>query len=226
MKYREIVQGEFVNRINRFCGEVKINGEKEVVHIKNTGRCKELLIEGAKVFLEPSNNPNRKTKYSLIAVYKNDLLINMDSQVPNQVVAEALEKGYIKEVGNVDFIKREVTFQSSRFDIYFESGERKGFIEVKGVTLEENGLCKFPDAPTTRGTKHINELIEARKQGFETYIFFLIQMENITKFEPYKERDPNFAKAIENAIKSEVKVLVYNSKVSENSIELDKSVAF
>ncbi len=146
--------------------------------MKNTGRCKELLLPGARVILEDcSHNPNRKTKYSLIAVWKGDMLVNMDSQVPNAVIFDALKTNKIPEFQKLEFIKREVTFGDSRFDIYFESPPmEKGFIEIKGVTLEDNGIAMFPDAPTTRGTKHVLEMIEAVREGYRGVILFLIQM--------------------------------------------------
>ena len=161
MTYKNIVSGRFISRPNRFIAKVNINGQEETVHVKNTGRCKELLIPGCKVFLAPSENPNRKTKFDLIAVIKKtenkEILINMDSQIPNLAAVEWLKKGtlFSKEA----LIKREVTFKNSRFDLYIEDDGRKAFIEVKGVTLENNGTAMFPDAPTIRGVKHINELI-------------------------------------------------------------------
>lgn len=224
MEYKNTVKGIFKNRPNRFIANVIINGKEETVHVKNTGRCKELLIEGTTVILEESDNNNRKTKYSLISVYKGEKLINMDSQAPNSVFAEALIDEKIKEIGSVDFLKREVKYNNSRFDIYYEKNNKKGFIEVKGVTLEENGVVMFPDAPTERGTKHILELIEAKKEGYDVGIAFVVQMKDVKYFTPNKERDKNFYNALYKAYKEGVNIYVYDCIVTENSITLDKKV--
>jgi sugar fermentation stimulation protein A len=224
MEYKNTRQGIFLKRPNRFIAIVIIDGEEETVHVKNTGRCKELLIPGAKVILEKSDNPNRKTKYSLIAVYKGDMLINMDSQVPNVVVAEALSEGRISEIGEVSFIKREVTYSQSRFDIYYEKGEIRGFIEVKGVTLEHDGVALFPDAPTIRGTRHVFEMIKAKEEGFEANIMLLIQMVGVEYFTPNNEMDKNFTKALSLAKEKGVNILAYDSVVSENSIYFGKRI--
>ncbi len=224
MEYKNTVKGIFKNRPNRFIANVIINGKEETVHVKNTGRCKELLIEGTTVILEESDNNNRKTKYSLISVYKGEKLINMDSQSPNSVFAEALIDEKIKEIGSVDFLKREVKYNNSRFDIYYEKNNKKGFIEVKGVTLEENGVVMFPDAPTERGTKHILELIEAKKEGYDVGIAFVVQMKDVKYFTPNKERDKNFYNALYKAYKEGVNIYVYDCIVTENSITLDKKV--
>ncbi|MDF1618152.1 DNA/RNA nuclease SfsA [Petrocella sp. FN5] len=223
MRYKNIVEGIFIKRLNRFIAIVLIDGKSEQVHVKNTGRCQELFIEGVKVYLEKSDNPNRKTGYSLISIYKGDVLVNIDSQVPNQVIYEALLRGEIKEIGQVSYAVREVTYGSSRFDIYYEKGDEKGYIEVKGVTLEEMGLALFPDAPTIRGTKHINELTKALNEGYKNYVCFLIQIENIHKFRPHHERDRAFADSLFNAIDKGLGVLVYNSKLSRDTIELGYS---
>src|SRR5699024_1964221 len=160
MKYEHIVEGIFEKRLNRFIAEVSIDGVTEQVHVKNTGRCKELLIPGVQVLLDYVDKPTRKTKYSLISVMKNNRLINIDSQAPNTVVFEAIQAGYIPVFTDYTSLKREVTFQSSRFDLYAEHGGVKEFIEVKGVTLENDGVAMFPDAPTARGAKHVLELIQ------------------------------------------------------------------
>ncbi len=224
MEYKNIVKGIFKNRPNRFIANVIINGKEETVHVKNTGRCKELLIDGVTVILEESNNTNRKTRYSLISVYKGEKLINMDSQAPNSVFAEAIVDGKIEEIGSVDFLKREVKYNNSRFDIYYEKNNKKGFIEVKGVTLEENGVVMFPDAPTERGTKHILELIEAKKEGYEAGIAFVVQMKDVKYFTPNKERDEKFYDALYKAYKEGVNIYLYDCIVTENSITLDKKV--
>lgn len=226
MTYKKIVEGRFISRPNRFIANIEINGNEETVHVKNTGRCKELLITGCKVFLAPSENPKRKTKYDLIAVIKKadnkEILINMDSQIPNLVAEEWLRKGelFSKEA----LIKREVTFKNSRFDIYVEDGQRKAFIEVKGVTLENNGTLMFPDAPTLRGIKHINELIEAAKAGYEAYILFVIQMKGAKEFKPNDLTHKEFGDTLRKAKASGVKILAYDCKITPNSIELDSPV--
>lgn len=227
MQYDKIVQGEFISRPNRFIAEVKIDNEIERVHVKNTGRCKELLIPGVNVYLEDhTDSTTRKTKYSLITVEKSNTLINMDSQVPNKVVYDALIDNKVEGLTDLDLVKREVTYKSSRFDVYFEKGDRKGFIEVKGVTLENNGLAQFPDAPTTRGLKHIGELVDAKENGYEAYIFFLIQMEGIDNFKLNWITDPDFSKGVLEAKINGVNVLVYDSKVKIDSIEINNNIPY
>lgn len=217
-------EGIFLERPNRFIANVLIDGKKEKVHVKNTGRCKEILIKGTKVYLEKSNNPNRKTKYSLISAYKEDQLINIDSQVPNKVVFDAIKSNRIKELENIKVLKREVTFGNSRFDLYFEKDKESGFIEVKGVTLENNGLSLFPDAPTERGTKHIKEMIKVVESGLKGYIFFLIQMENIKYFTPNTSMDEKISNALIEANKKGVNILAYNSIVKEDSIKINEKI--
>jgi len=225
MVYKNIVEGIFIKRPNRFVAHVLINGKEEIVHVKNTGRCKELLVPGAKVILEDClHHKNRKTRYSLIAVWKGHMLVNMDSQVPNDVVFEALKEGKIEGLEDLTMIKREVAFGNSRYDIYFESKNEKGFIEVKGVTLEINGISMFPDAPTERGTRHILELTEAVKEGYKGVVLFLIQMKGPTVFQPNWEMDISFSQAIRFAYDNGVNVLAYDSIVTENSIVLGKQV--
>ncbi len=198
------------------------------MHVKNTGRCKELLVPNAKVYLFVSDNPNRKTKYDLIAVEKvtgnRILLVNMDSQVPNDVVSEWLEKGELFSQSAIT--KREVKFGSSRFDFYIEVGDRKAFVEVKGVTLENDGVVSFPDAPTERGVKHINELISCIEQGFEAYIIFVVQMNGISRFEPNAEHHKEFADTLNLAIEKGVNVLVYDCLVTPDSIELNNKIDY
>lgn len=225
MVYENIVQGIFVKRPNRFIAHVLIDGKEEIAHVKNTGRCKELLVPGAKVILEDcSHNPNRKTKYSLISVWKGDMLVNMDSQVPNAVVYDALKTNKIKGFEEITSIKREISFENSRFDIYFESGNEKGFVEVKGVTLEDNGIAMFPDAPTKRGKKHVLEMVDAVKKGYGGVIFFLIQMKGPKKFRPNWEMDKDFSDAVKFAQENGVEIMAYDSIVTENSIVLDNTV--
>lgn len=224
MKYHNLISGKFIKRVNRFIAHVLVDNAEQIVHVKNTGRCKELLIPGVDVILEKSNNPGRKTQFSLIGVYKGNRLINIDSQVPTQVVFEALASGAVQELGTVEKIKKEVTYGSSRFDIYFESGGKQGFIEVKGVTLENAGVAMFPDAPTARGARHVYEMIEAVKNGYAGYIFFLIQMKEVGYFTPNKHTDPEFTKALNLAAKKGVKILAYDSIVSRDAILLGDKV--
>lgn len=226
MKYNKTIEGIFIKRPNRFIAQALLNGVEETVHVKNTGRCRELLLPGAKIILEDcSSNLNRKTKYSLIAVQKDDLLINMDSQVPNTVVFDALKENKIQGFEELTYLKREVTFGSSRFDIYFESGNQKGFIEVKGVTLENDGIAKFPDAPTERGAKHVLEMIEAVKQGYRGVIFFLIQMKGPSVFKLNWEMDKYFSEAITLASENGVEIIAYDSIVDENSIKIGSPIS-
>lgn len=224
MKYENIKEAVFIERPNRFIANVCIDGNEEKVHVKNTGRCRELLLKGCRVFLEESKNSARKTKYSLVAVYKGERLINMDSQIPNYVAEEALKKGIIKEIGIPDFVKREVKYSQSRFDIYYEKDGRKGFIEVKGVTLEKNGKVLFPDAPTERGTKHIKELIKAKKEGYEAAVLFVIQMKDVSFFAPNAETDKDFSQALKNAKEEGVNILAYDCDVKEDEIVLKDKV--
>ena len=224
MEYGNMVEARFLRRINRFTAFVELNGREEMVHVKNTGRCKELLLEGARVFLEEADKEGRKTKYSLIAVYKGDMLVNMDSQAPNQMAAEALAEGKIEEIGEVDFLKREVNYENSRFDLFYQKGEKKGFIEVKGVTLEENGIAKFPDAPTERGAKHLRELIKAKEEGYEAAALFVIQMKGVQEFRPNEERDKNFTAALKEAAKAGVKILAYDCRVQVGKVYIDQKV--
>ena len=224
MRYGNMTEARFLRRVNRFTAFVELNGQEEMVHVKNTGRCKELLLEGARVFLEEADKEGRKTKYSLTAVYKGDALVNMDSQAPNQMAAEALAEGKIKEIGEVDFLKREVKYENSRFDLYYQKGEKKGFIEVKGVTLEEDGVAKFPDAPTERGAKHLRELIKAKEEGYEAAALFVIQMKGVKEFRPNEERDKNFADALWDAAKAGVKILAYDCCVQVGQVCMENRI--
>ncbi|MBQ5782366.1 MAG: DNA/RNA nuclease SfsA [Oscillospiraceae bacterium] len=222
MKYDNIKQAKFLSRPNRFIAHIEIDGKTEVCHVKNTGRCRELLTENATVFVQESDNPNRKTKYDLIAVMKGDRLINMDSQIPNKVFGEwAVHSGYF---GNITLLKAEKTYCNSRFDYYIETDTDKIFVEVKGVTLEENGVVKFPDAPTERGVKHLNELCRCVSDGYKAYIFFIIQMDNVKYFTPNRDTHPQFADALVNAQKQGVQVVALDCKVTQNSISADNFV--
>lgn len=222
MKYKNIIEGRFLSRPNRFIAHVNINGHEEVCHVKNTGRCRELLTPNAEVFLQISDNPNRKTRYDLIGVKKNHLMINMDSQVPNKVVEEWLKSNHVLFQNPV--IRSEKVYGKSRFDFYVEDGERRAFIEVKGVTLEDKGVASFPDAPTERGVKHIKELQKSISDGYEAYLFFVIQMKGIHKMQPNRERHPEFAAALADAVRTGVKVLAYDCLVTADSIQIDKPV--
>lgn len=222
MKYKKVIEGVFISRPNRFVANVEINGKEEVCHVKNTGRCKELLIPGARVYLEESDNPNRKTGYDLIAVYKGDILVNMDSQIPNAAVQEWIAKEDFFD--DISYLKREVTFGNSRFDLYAEYGDRKAFIEVKGVTLEQDGIARFPDAPTQRGIKHVEELCECRARGYEAYIIFVIQMKGIQRFEPNWDTHRQFGEALHKAVDAGVHILAFDCLVEPDSIVLDQPV--
>lgn len=222
MIYENITGGIFISRPNRFIAICSINGKEETVHVKNTGRCRELLVPGARVILEISSNPNRKTKYDLIAVYKGDLLINMDSQCPNKAVFEWLCAGGL--VKNPDKVVPEKVFGKSRLDFYLEKDSKKIYAEVKGVTLESNKVASFPDAPTTRGTKHLNELISAVNNGFDAYVIFVLQMKGCRLFTPNYATDSDFANTLKKAYNCGVKVLALDCVVTENSVKIDSPV--
>ena len=220
MKYSNIYKGIFLERPNRFIAICEINGKEEVCHVKNTGRCRELLVKGSTVYLEKSSNPNRKTQYDLVSVQKNGKLINMDSQIPNYVVTESLDKIF----NDITFIKQEYKYGNSRFDVYVETKTDKIFVEVKGVTLEDNGVVRFPDAPTERGIKHLKELQKAIKDGYRACVVFLVQMQDVKYFEPNFETHPEFAYELSSAIKNGVEVYVYDSYVTPNEIKINNKV--
>ena len=222
MKYERIETGKFIERPNRFIAYVEIAGQKETVHVKNTGRCAELLTPGATVYVQKVDNPERKTQWDLIGVKKGKRMINMDSQIPNKVVEEWIRKGNL--FPDATLIKTETTFKQSRFDLYVEEGNRKIFIEVKGVTLENNGVVKFPDAPTERGIKHLNELCEAVEEGYEAYVFFVIQMKGVKYFTPNMKTHAAFGEALRNAKEQGVHILAYDCRVTKDSIEIEKEV--
>lgn len=224
MKYGEIVHGKFKKRLNRFIAEVEVQGKEERVHVKNTGRLKELLLPDANIVLEVSANSNRKTRCSLIGVEKNKRWVNIDSQAPNQTVLEAVQDGLISEIGDVLSVKKEVTYGTSRFDIAFEKEKAKGFIEVKGVTLEREGIALFPDAPTQRGTKHVLELATAAQEGYESIILFLIQLDGCHAFVPNWETDTTLANALCYAKEHGVQILAYDTIVNEKELILNKEI--
>lgn len=215
MRYREIVEGIFIDRPNRFIAHVDIEGVVNTVHVKNTGRCKELLIPKTPVRLEVSDNPNRKTLYDLVAVYKKNFgWINMDSQAPNKVVKEWLEtKDY-------DYIKPEYKYGDSRIDFYMRKENQEYLMEVKGCTLEIDGIGYFPDAPTTRGIKHLRELIKAKRAGYECAIAFVIQMEGINEVRPNIDTHPEFGVALQEAKEAGVKILYLTCKVGRDTLEI------
>lgn len=215
MKYNNVKTGFFMERPNRFIARVIMDDKIFTVHVKNTGRCREILVHDTKVFLQESFDPNRKTKFDLISAFKGDTLINIDSQVPNKVFHEYLLRGdFIK---GITLIKPESTFGKSRFDFYVEAGERKIFIEVKGVTLENDGTALFPDAPTERGVKHLKELSKAVSEGFEAYVVFIIQMKGIRYFTP-SPIDEVFCETLREAHASGVNAVAIDCVITEDSI--------
>lgn len=216
MKYKEMIEGRFWRRRNRFIAEVQIGEQIEEVHVRNTGRLRELFVEGAPVLLEPAENPERKTRFSLICVRKKDQWVSVDSTAPNQVAEEMVREGRL--FSDVSYIQREKTFGKSRFDLYVEHGGKKHYIEVKGVTLEVNGTAMFPDAPTERGIKHINELIEAKKQGYLATILFVIQMKGVIGFQPNRMTHPAFAEALKRARDAGVDILAADCIVTREEI--------
>ena len=221
MRYREIVSAEFLERPNRFIAYVELMGERTKVHVKNTGRCRELLTDHAKVYLEKNDSDNRATAYDLVAVEKKDRLVNMDSNAPNQVAGEWLLAGGLYR--DVSLVRPEKTFGNSRFDFYVESSSgRKAFIEVKGVTLERDDVAAFPDAPSERALKHVEELIEACRQGYEAYLLFVVQMKGICYVEPNWDTQPAFGEALKRARNAGVRLLAYDCLVLEDGLEMDK----
>lgn len=222
MNYERIRKAFFIERPNRFIAYVQLDGEKETVHVKNTGRCAELLVPGAPVYIQESVNPARKTKWDLIAVEKGKRMINMDSQIPNKVVQEWIEGGNL--FPDVHLVRPETTYGNSRFDLYVEAGDSRIFIEVKGVTLEEDGVCRFPDAPSDRAVKHMEELVRAKKEGYETYVFFVIQMKDVRYFTPNTDTHPAFAEALKKAAAAGVKILAYDCEVTSDSITIREPV--
>ena len=216
MQYDRVIWGKFIERPNRFVAQVEIDGAVETVHVKNTGRCKELLLPNVDVVLSESDNPNRKTKYDLVAVNKAGLgLINMDSQAPNKLMAEWLDtQGF-------DCIKPEYSYGASRIDFYMEYRHKKYLLEVKGCTLEKNGIGYFPDAPTERGIRHIHELIRAQKEGFAAFIAFVIQMPKVKEVRPNVETHPAFGEAMTKAQAAGVQVIFVGCNVEPDSLTVD-----
>lgn len=246
MRYTNIHKATFISRPNRFIARVLLEGEELTVHVKNTGRCKELLVPGCTVYLERSGNPARKTAYDLVAVEKGSRLINMDSQAPNKLFEEWARAGHF--VSDLTLLRPETTWGHSRFDFYWETGERaglepvptkadvsspvgagskparRGFLEVKGCTLEEEGWTYFPDAPTQRGVKHLEELLLAREQGYETAVCFVIQMAEVRGFSPNDRTHPEFGAALRKAAAGGVEVLAYECKAIPGEVYITKKV--
>lgn len=221
MQYTNLVPGIFLQRPNRFIAHVAINGVQEICHVKNTGRCRELLVPGCRVWCSGSDNPKRKTKFDLICVEKNDRLINMDSQAPNAAVGEWLRAGGLGEISG---LRAECAHGDSRFDFAFERDGQPCFLEVKGVTLEHDGLCAFPDAPTQRGTKHLLGLTQAAREGYGAYVLFVIQMADVVCLRPNDETDPAFGAALRQAAENGVQVLAMDCAVMPESMTLRNPV--
>ncbi len=219
MEYGTMVEGLFLDRPNRFTAEVEIGGARTVCHVKNTGRCRELLIPGCRVWLQREDKPGRKTPYSLITVEKNGNPVNLDSQAPNRAAFE-----WVRDRLEPELLQREKVYGKSRFDLYFERDGKRCFMEVKGVTLEENGAALFPDAPTERGLKHVRELIACRQEGYEAILLFVIQMKGVRVFRPNNRTQPEFGLALKEAERAGVKLLAFDCLVTENTMTIDKRV--
>lgn len=229
MRYDHIVPGTFRSRPNRFIAHVDLGGETAVCHVKNTGRCRELLVPGAAVYVQDfgPRAAGRKTRYDLIAVEKErpvgPLLINMDAQAPNKVFAEWAQKGGFRP--GLTLLRPETVFGTSRFDFYYEAaGNIRGFVEVKGVTLEENGLALFPDAPTQRGVKHLEELVRARTQGYAAHVCFVVQMAGMRSFSPNDTTHPAFGEALRRAVHAGVDAFAVECAVTRETLEITENV--
>lgn len=222
MRYPNITKAEFVSRENRFVATVLLDGTEIRVHVKNTGRCRELLQPGATVYLVKSDNPSRKYAYDLVSVEKGQLMVNMDSQAPNRVFLEFLQSGAFLD--GITRIKPEYAFGASRVDFYFERAGERHLVEVKGVTLEENGLCRFPDAPTQRGAKHLRELAQAVREGYHAWICFVVQMPGMAMLEPNLKTDPEFTRALRDAARSGVEVRAFGCEATPDSLSIGYSI--
>lgn len=221
MIYQNMVAGTFLSRPNRFIAKVEIDGREETVHVKNTGRCRELLIPGSAVLCQRAANPSRKTRFDLICVWKGKRLVNMDSQAPNVAAGEWLASGGLGEIQN---LRPETFHGDSRFDFSFTRNGRPCLLEVKGVTLEMDGMCAFPDAPTQRGAKHLQGLRRAVAEGYEAYVLFVIQMADAAYFRPHFETDPAFAAALREAAAAGVQILAYDCAVTETTMTIRNPV--
>ncbi len=217
MKYENIKKAKFLSRPNRFIANIELEGEIHTAHVKNTGRCRELLVPGAEIYVREFDSDTRKTKFDVITVKKGERLINMDSQVPNHVFREWVESG--KFTDGVTLIRPETFYGDSRFDFYIEAGDRKIFVEVKGVTLEENGIVRFPDAPTERGVKHLRELIRAKDDGYEAHVVFIVQMDGVSHLEPNDATHPAFGAVLREAAQKGVSVTALCCRITPDSIE-------
>ena len=221
MIYQNMVAGTFLSRPNRFIAKVEIAGREETVHVKNTGRCRELLIPGAAVLCQQAANPDRKTRFDLICVWKGKRLVNMDSQAPNVAAGEWLASGGLGEIRD---LRPETVHGDSRFDFSFTRNGKPCLLEVKGVTLEEDGVCAFPDAPTQRGARHLQGLRRAVEEGYDAYVLFVIQMADVKYFRPHFETDPAFAAALSEAAAAGVQILAYDCAVTETTMTLRRPV--
>ncbi len=222
MQYPNIVSGRFLSRPNRFIAHVELDGQEVVCHVKNTGRCRELLIPGTTVWLCKSGNPARKTAYDLVAVEKGNLLINMDSAAPNAVFGEFARTG--KFLPDTETVRSEVRYGASRFDFCITAGGQIHYVEVKGVTLEEDGVVRFPDAPTERGERHLRELMDAKQAGFGAHVVFVIQMEQARYFAPNVKTHPAFGVALREAAEAGVGIHAYTCRVTPGSLEIAEPV--
>lgn len=218
IQYENMMRGRFLARPNRFLAYVEINGREEICHVKNTGRCRELLLPGVTVWCQHHDDARRKTAWSLITVQKGEQLVNLDSQIPNRLAFDYVKNGGLGFVPTV--VKAEQVYKESRFDLYYEAGERRGFVEVKGVTLEEDGVARFPDAPTERGRKHLRELQGAVTEGYEAWVLFVVQMEAVRKLEPNRRRDPAFADALAEAAGHGVHVRAVRCRVTPDTLRI------
>lgn len=216
MRYKKVKEGQFIKRPNRFIAYASVDGKEEICHVKNTGRLGELLYKGAKVYVEESDNKNRKTKFDLIAVYKGDILYNIDSQAPNKVMEDYIPRFF----ENVTYVKPECKYKNSRFDFYIEYNGKKAFMEVKGVTLEKNGAMLFPDAPTVRGVKHLDELCECVKEGYEAYAVFVICADSGEYFAPNGETHREFAEKLKRAKESGVNIIALKCTVTKDELQI------
>ncbi|MBE5955894.1 MAG: DNA/RNA nuclease SfsA [Lachnospiraceae bacterium] len=222
MKYNNVKEAVFIKRPNRFLAHIEIEDKEEICHVKNTGRLGELLLSGAKVYVSQTDNPKRKTKYSLIAVEKEGILYNIDSQAPNQLALEWIKEGRFRK--DITVVKPEKTYKNSRFDLYMETEDKKIFMEVKGVTLNQNGIGMFPDAPTERGKKHVLELCDAVEEGYEAYILFVVKFKPVHGFSPNTERHPDFIESLQYAREKGVHIMAVCCQTAPDHICIDKTI--
>ena len=222
MTYPNIRSGKFLARPNRFIAHVEVDGATEVCHVKNTGRCRELLVPGATVWLVESDDPKRKTRFDLVAVEKGALLVNMDSQAPNRIFREWVQAGNFRP--GLKLLRGETTFGNSRFDFYWEDSEKRGFVEIKGVTLETDGVVRFPDAPTQRGVKHLEELMAAKAAGYEAAVCFIVQMEGMKHLEPNDATHPEFGQALRRCAAAGVEVFALECETAPGYVKAVREI--